>query len=208
MRWRSGRAADAGACGWRCAAMRRAIAHRARWPHGHIRIVTAVCYAPPGGTRKKRQRTNAQGGRLPGFGCRSRTGGNNKNRARCALRAPPGPYSAKEARCVVWLMMVVVVVVVVVLHNKNPPTPCLWQAPASTQKTKRKTRPAICRVSHGTSFLAPGSLARRRSERLIHHHHQPGRPFVGAHGGGSIKKRKEVNKGPASSYENKGRAQG
>ena len=31
------------------------------------------------------------------------------------------------------------------LHNKNPPTPCLWQAPASTQKTKRKTRPAIRR---------------------------------------------------------------
>ena len=30
-------------------------------------------------------------------------------------------------------------------HNKNPPTPCLWQAPASTQKTKRKTRPAIRR---------------------------------------------------------------
>ena len=23
--------------------------------------------------------------------------------------------------------------VVVVLHNKNPPTPCLWQAPASTR---------------------------------------------------------------------------
>ena len=36
-------------------------------------------------------------------------------------------------------------VVVVVLRNKNPPTPCLWQAPASTQKTKRKTRPAIRR---------------------------------------------------------------
>ena len=36
-------------------------------------------------------------------------------------------------------------IVVVVLHNKNPHTPCLWQAPASTQKTKRKTRPAIRR---------------------------------------------------------------
>ena len=36
-------------------------------------------------------------------------------------------------------------VVVVVLHKKNLPTPCLWQAPASTQKTKRKTRPAIRR---------------------------------------------------------------
>ena len=31
------------------------------------------------------------------------------------------------------------------LHNKNPPTPCLWQAPVSTQKAKRKTRPAIRR---------------------------------------------------------------
>ena len=34
-------------------------------------------------------------------------------------------------------------------HDKNPPTPCLWkviwQAPASTQKTKRKTRPTIRR---------------------------------------------------------------
>ena len=39
----------------------------------------------------------------------------------------------------------VVVVVVVVLHDINPPTPCLWQAPASTQKIKRKTRPAIRR---------------------------------------------------------------
>ena len=30
-------------------------------------------------------------------------------------------------------------------YTTNPPTPCLWQGPASTQKTKRKTRPAICR---------------------------------------------------------------
>ena len=36
-------------------------------------------------------------------------------------------------------------VVAVVFHNKNPPTPCLWQAPASTQFAKRKTRPAIRR---------------------------------------------------------------
>ena len=28
---------------------------------------------------------------------------------------------------------------------QNSPTPCHWQAPASTQKTKRKTRPAIRR---------------------------------------------------------------
>jgi hypothetical protein len=32
------------------------------------------------------------------------------------------------------------VVVLVVLHNKNPPTPCLWQAPASTQKTKKENQ--------------------------------------------------------------------
>ena len=31
------------------------------------------------------------------------------------------------------------------LYNKTPPTPCLWQAPASAQKTKRKTRPATRR---------------------------------------------------------------
>ena len=31
------------------------------------------------------------------------------------------------------------------LLNKNPPTPCLWQASASTQKIKRKTGPTICR---------------------------------------------------------------
>ena len=37
------------------------------------------------------------------------------------------------------------------LHNKNPPTPCLWQAPASTQKTKRKTRPAILRSARGVA---------------------------------------------------------
>jgi hypothetical protein len=29
--------------------------------------------------------------------------------------------------------------------HKNPPTPFLWKAPASIQKTKRKTRPAIRR---------------------------------------------------------------
>ena len=31
------------------------------------------------------------------------------------------------------------------LPQKNPPTPCLWQAPASARKTKRKTRPDIRR---------------------------------------------------------------
>jgi len=33
------------------------------------------------------------------------------------------------------------------LNYKNPPTPCLWQAPASAQKTRRKTRPAAIRRS-------------------------------------------------------------
>ena len=32
------------------------------------------------------------------------------------------------------------------------------------------------RVSHGTSFLAPGSLARRRLARVSHHHHQKNIP--------------------------------
>ena len=39
------------------------------------------------------------------------------------------------------------------LRNKNPPTPCLWQAPASTQKTKRKTRPAIRRSARWRASL-------------------------------------------------------
>ena len=47
-------------------------------------------------------------------------------------------------------------------HTTNPPTPCLWQAPASTQKTKRKTRPAIrrgarWRVRGGGGGLTLGS---------------------------------------------------
>ena len=49
---------------------------------------------------------------------------------------------------------------VIILHNKNPPTPCLWQAPASTQKTKRKTRPAIRRM-HSPERTVDG---RSRSE--------------------------------------------
>ena len=39
------------------------------------------------------------------------------------------------------------------LYYKNPPTPCLWQALASTQKTKRKTRPAIRR--RGQAYAQP-----------------------------------------------------
>ena len=53
------------------------------------------------------------------------------------------------------VVVVVVVVLVVVLYNKNPPTPCLWQAPASTQKTKRKTRPAIRRSARWRVGLGP-----------------------------------------------------
>ena len=33
----------------------------------------------------------------------------------------------------------------IIHYTINPPMQCLWQAPASTQKTKRKTRPAIRR---------------------------------------------------------------
>ena len=36
---------------------------------------------------------------------------------------------------------------------------------------RRSSCLATHRVSHGTSFLAPGSLARRRLARVIHHHH-------------------------------------
>ena len=35
------------------------------------------------------------------------------------------------------------------LRNKNPPTPCLWQAPARTQKTKREARPSLEIERHG-----------------------------------------------------------
>ena len=37
--------------------------------------------------------------------------------------------------------------------------------------------PRLDRVSHGASFIAPGSLVRRRPARSIHHHHQQ-RPMV------------------------------
>ena len=54
------------------------------------------------------------------------------------------PLKVGVGREAVWAEAAVLQVVVV-LNNKNPPTPCLWQAPASTQKTKRKTGPAIRR---------------------------------------------------------------
>ena len=53
-------------------------------------------------------------------------------------------------------------------HNKKPPTPCLWQAPASTQKTKRKTRPAILRSARWrvSRFVGVGELLVRASAVL------------------------------------------
>ena len=48
------------------------------------------------------------------------------------------------------------------LHNKNPPTPCLWQAPAAQHPENQKTRPR--------SILWPGVAAIsqpvRRTRRL------------------------------------------
>ena len=43
-------------------------------------------------------------------------------------------------------------------------------------------KPAPDRVSHGTSFLAPGSLARRELARVIHHHRRGGPNKAKAHG--------------------------
>ena len=50
--------------------------------------------------------------------------------------------------------------------------------------------PAECRVSHGASFLAPGSLARRRLARVIHHHHR--NAGGQRHAGGSLATRRPL----------------
>ena len=51
--------------------------------------------------------------------------------------------------------------VVMVNHAiKKPPTPCLWQAPASTQKTKRKTRPAN-QAGHSSERTVEGQTRAR-----------------------------------------------
>ena len=64
-------------------------------------------------------------------------------------------------------------------HFKKTPTPCLWKAPASTQKTRRETRPIIRRSTAPVegrffrnnffcgNFLSPPVLKKRakRSER-------------------------------------------
>ena len=59
-----------------------------------------------------------------------------RNRAGSVRLAPlppgrPGnhPEEAEWVMMVVVVMIMMVMMVVVVLHNKNPPTPCLWQAP-------------------------------------------------------------------------------
>ena len=52
-------------------------------------------------------------------------------------------------------------------HTTNPPTPCLWQAPASTQKTKRKTRSAIRRSARWRVSWA--SRLPRRSPTAARH---------------------------------------
>ena len=63
--------------------------------------------------------TEATWGLVPGAGWRA------------LGRAAGGGWRAASCCCIALL--------------KKTPTPCLWQAPASTQKTKRKTRPAIRR---------------------------------------------------------------
>ena len=47
------------------------------------------------------------------------------------------------------------------LHNKTPPTPCLWKAPASAQKTKRKTRSAIDHHSPERTVEGQGLRAKK-----------------------------------------------
>ena len=51
----------------------------------------------------------------------------------------------------------------------NPPTPCLWQAPASTQKTKRKTRPAIRRSARWRVSENKGNLAMLDNAHQLHY---------------------------------------
>ena len=69
-------------------------------------------------------------------------------------------------------------------EKNNTSTPDLWRHttpphqrfPPGFSRTMRPGQsaslyaPSEDRVSHGTSFLAPGSLARRRHARVIHHH--------------------------------------
>ena len=59
--------------------------------------------------------------------------------AEAGLCAGGDKISRKPAQTVAELLMLMMNCTI------NPPTPCLWQAPVSTQKTKRKTGPAIRR---------------------------------------------------------------
>ena len=45
------------------------------------------------------------------------------------------------------------------LRSKRPPTPCLWQAPTSAQKTERKTWPAAPATHPRPGVLIPGPRA-------------------------------------------------
>ena len=76
------------------------------------------------------------------------------------------------------------VVVVVVLRNKKTPTPCLWQAPASTQKTQRKTRPPIRRGARWRAeggATGPGFTVKRPDGR-----YKPGSDGLSGRGVGSF----------------------
>ena len=48
---------------------------------------------------------------------------------------------------------------------------CPWWSRGLRRQPKIRSNSLSDRVSHGTRFLAPGSLARRRLARVIHHHH-------------------------------------
>ena len=89
--------------------------------------------------------------------------------------------------------------------GKRPPAPenrpaieeprgggCRWRVEINetkqqaTQQTHLPKK-SFHRVSHGTSFLAPGSLARRRLARVIHHHQKSSRvPEIKTPTGGVI----------------------
>ena len=60
------------------------------------------------------------------------------------------------------------------MRNKNPPTPCLWQAPASTQKTKRKARPAVRRSAR---WRAKGAVQLTKAGDRAHGARRRRRPW-------------------------------
>ena len=54
--------------------------------------------------------------------------------------------------------------------SHSPPSPRIFPHVMCPGQSAGFCAPRGGRVSHGASFLAPGSLARRRHERVIHHH--------------------------------------